>query len=193
MRIVAGAHRGAKLTTPESKEVRPTSDRVRESLFNVLDGGRFPSTYKNKLVIDAFAGTGALGLEAISRGASRVVFLEQAVTALKILFQHIRKLNAQEIATVITGDAIELAKYSTEAAGLVMLDPPYNSQIGAPCIRNLKDKGWIDTNTLIILEQNAKESITLPKWVETLYDRQYGVSRLIFMQVSFKKNGDSTL
>ena len=182
MRIVAGAHRGAKLITPESEEIRPTSDRVRESLFNILDGGRFPNAYKNKLVIDAFAGTGALGLEAISRGASHVVFLEQAVTSLKVLFQNIRRLNAQEIATVITGDAIELAKNSTESAGLVMLDPPYNSQIGAPCIQNLKDKGWINDNTLIVLEQTAKEEITLPTWVEELDDRQYGISRLIFMR-----------
>ena len=195
MRIVAGAHRGAKLITPESEEIRPTSDRVRESLFNILDGGRFPNAYKNKLVIDAFAGTGALGLEAISRGASHVVFLEQAVTSLKVLFQNIRRLNAQEIATVITGDAIELAKNSTESAGLVMLDPPYNSQIGAPCIQNLKDKGWIDDNTLIVLEQTAKEAITLPTWVEALDDRQYGISRLIFMRASSKKqkNGDSAL
>ena len=195
MRIVAGAHRGAKLITPESEEIRPTSDRVRESLFNILDGGRFPNTYKNKLVIDAFAGTGALGLEAISRGASHVVFLEQAVTSLKILFQNIRRLNVQKIATVITGDAIELGKHSTEAAGLVMLDPPYNSQIGTPCIQNLKDKGWIDDNTLIVLEQTAKEAITLPTWVEALDDRQYGISRLIFMRTSSKKqkNGDSAL
>ena len=195
MRIVAGARRGAKLTTPESKEIRPTSDRVRESLFNVLDGGRFPSTYKNKLVIDAFAGTGALGLEAISRGASHVIFLEQAITSLKILFQNIRKLNAQKITTVITGNAIELAKHSTEAAGLVMLDPPYNSQIGAPCIQNLKDKGWIDDNTLIVLEQTAKEAITLPKWVETSDNRRYGGSRLIFMQTprEKQKNGDNIL
>ena len=75
MRIVAGANRCAKIITSESRELRPTSDRVRESLFNILDGGRYPNPYRNKLVIDAFAGTGALGLEAISRGASHVIFL----------------------------------------------------------------------------------------------------------------------
>ena len=181
MRIVAGANRGAKIITSESRELRPTSDRVRESLFNILDGGRYPNPYRNKLVIDAFAGTGALGLEAISRGASHVIFLEQAITSLKVLFQNIRSINAQDITTVITGDATQFGQASHERAGLIMLDPPYQSQMGMPCIKALKDNGWVGPDTLIVLEHSSKEKVRKPEWIKILDNRKYGLSHLTFM------------
>jgi 16S rRNA (guanine966-N2)-methyltransferase len=182
MRIVAGAHRGAKIITSESRELRPTSDRVRESLFNILDGGRYLNPYRQKLVIDAFAGTGALGLEAISRGASHVIFLEQAVSSLKVLFQNIRLINAQDKTTVITGDAAQFGQPSNERAGLVMLDPPYQSQMGISCIKALKYSGWIGPETLIVLEHSSREKICIPEWIKILDNRKYGLSHLTFMQ-----------
>ena len=110
MRIIAGINRGINLITTEGRNLRPTSDRVRESLFNILDGGKYPDSYKNKLVIDAFAGTGAVGLEALSRGAGRVIFYENSVKSLEVLHQNIRSLKASHATTVLNLDATKIIR-----------------------------------------------------------------------------------
>ncbi len=180
MRIIAGNRRGAKLAAPPGVEARPTADRVRQSLFNILDGGRFGDPYRGKLVIDAFAGTGGLGLEALSRGARHAVFLEQAIGSRKALFQNIRALRFEEISTVIDGDATALRRPASEAAGLILLDPPYNSGLSVPCLEALKRHGWIDGATLVVVEVAAKEGFEPPEWLEELDSRRYGAARLVF-------------
>ena len=105
MRIIAGSRRGAKLTSLNAANTRPTANRVRESLFNILDAGRFGQVLRGALVIDAFAGTGSLGLEALSRGAKLACFIEQDPAALLVLRANIRKLDMQSRSHVIAGNA----------------------------------------------------------------------------------------
>jgi 16S rRNA (guanine966-N2)-methyltransferase len=183
MRIVAGNRRGAKLAAPPGPELRPTADRVRESLFNVLDGGRFGDPYHGRLVVDGFAGTGALGLEAVSRGAAHAVFLEQAIPSRKVLFQNIRALRFEDVTTVIEGDATQLRRPAPEPAGLVLLDPPYKSNLAAACLEMLHRRGWIDGDTLVVLELGVKEAANIPDWLEHLEERRYGAAKLMFARM----------
>ena len=182
MRIIAGSNRGVNLTTTRGQNLRPTSDRVRESLFNILDGGKYPNTYKNKLVIDAFAGTGAVGLEALSRGASHVIFFEISVESLEILYKNIRHLKALHATTVFNLDATQIIRPSNEKAGLIILDPPYNSGLSIPCVNRLKIHGWIDKKTLLVLEHASKEVIDIPNWMTALDSRRYGSTCLTFFR-----------
>jgi 16S rRNA (guanine966-N2)-methyltransferase len=180
MRIVAGNRRGARLSAPVGLDARPTADRVRQSLFNILDGGRFGDHYRGRLVVDAFAGTGGLGLEALSRGAAHAVFLEQAIPSRKALFQNIRALGYEEDTTVIDGDATKLRRPAPEAAGLILLDPPYNSGLASACLEALKHHGWVGSDTIVVVEIGAKEDYTLPTWLDALDSRKYGAARLVF-------------
>ena len=182
MRIIAGTNRGLNLTTTKGQNLRPTSDRVRESLFNILDGGKYPNSYKNRLVIDAFAGTGAVGLEALSRGASHVIFFEISIESLEILYKNIRHLKALHATTVLNSDATQITRPSNEKAGLIILDPPYNSGLSIPCVKRLKIHGWIDKKTLIVLEHASKEVIDIPKWMTVLDSRRYGSTCLTFFR-----------
>ena len=182
MRIIAGINRGIKLRTIEGRSLRPTSDRVRESLFNILDGGKYPGSYKNKLVVDAFAGTGAVGLEALSRGAGHVIFCENSVTSLEVLHKNIRSLKASHTTTVLNLDATKIMRPSDKKAGLIILDPPYNSGLSIPCANQLRIHGWIDKKTLIVLEHETKEVIGIPKWMATIENRQYGSTCLTFLR-----------
>ena len=108
MRIIAGSRRGAKLTKLDAVNTRPTADRVRESLFNILDSGKFGLALQGALVIDAFAGTGALGLEALSRGATSACFIEQSTDALLVLRANVKKLDMHRRSQIIAGDATSL-------------------------------------------------------------------------------------
>jgi len=184
MRIVAGNRRGAKLAAPSGQAVRPTADRVREALFNILDGGRYGIPYRGKLVVDAFAGTGGLGLEALSRGAGHTVFLEQAIPSRTVLFKNIRALRYEEVTTVIDGDATAMRRPANEAAGLILLDPPYNSNLGTPCLEALKLHGWVAKETIVVLELAVKEAAQLPDWLELLDERRYGAARLVFAGIT---------
>lgn len=184
MRIIAGNRRGAKLAAPTGLDARPTADRVRESLFNILDGGRFGVPFRGKLVVDAFAGTGGLGLEALSRGARHAVFLEQAIPSRKALFQNIRALRYEEVTTVIDGDATAMRRPAPEPAGLIMLDPPYNGGLAIPCLEALRHHGWLDLDTLVVVEVAAKEAFTPPEGFETVDSRRYGAARLEFASLA---------
>lgn len=182
MRIIAGINRGVNLATTEGRNLRPTSDRVRESLFNILDGGKYPDSYKNKLVIDAFAGTGAVGLEALSRGADHVIFYENSVKSLEVLHKNIRSLKALNATTVLNLDATKIMQQSDRSAGLIILDPPYNSGLSIPCANQLRIHGLIDKKTLIVLEHATKEVIGIPTWMTTLENRRYGSTCLTFLR-----------
>ena len=120
MRIIAGRHRGTKLAEPAGASTRPTADRVRESLFNILAGGRFGEAVIDARVIDAFAGTGALGLEALSRGAANATFIERDPGALNTLRSNIARLRREADAAVISGDATNIASWRGYAAGLLL-------------------------------------------------------------------------
>ncbi len=182
MRIVAGKHRGAKLTAPEGLEVRPTSERAREALFNILEGGRFALTLRGARVLDLFAGSGALGLEALSRGAGQVTFVEIAPAALAALNANIAKLRAAGLAHVREFDATRFLERTPVPADLVLMDPPYGSGLWAEALDTIGRGGWIGPETVIAVEVGKKERVAAPAGYLLADDRRYGAARLILLQ-----------
>lgn len=158
MRIIAGTWRGRRLADVGKGDarahLRPTTDRTRESLFSMLEGGRFGDPLGGASVLDLFAGTGALGLEALSRGADKATFVETGAAALSCLRANIRTLGAD--AEVLVQDATRLAP-AKAAFGLVFLDPPYGKGLGEPALARAAAQGWIEPGALIIWEESAPQ------------------------------------
>ncbi|MEM6388233.1 MAG: 16S rRNA (guanine(966)-N(2))-methyltransferase RsmD [Pseudomonadota bacterium] len=176
MRIIAGAHRGVALT-PVGKgdtgaHLRPTTDRVRESLFNMLMGGRFGNPVTGARVLDLFAGTGALGLEALSRGAERVCFVEQGRAGFQLISKNVAKLRAAEATTVLKQDATRLGQNPYAPFDLIFLDPPYGKKLGGAALENARAKGWVAKDALIIWEEESAQ--LAPDGFETLESKSYG-------------------
>ena len=134
MRIIAGKHRGTNLLSPEGLDTRPTPQRVREAVFSMLESGRFGTVLRDRVVLDLFAGTGAMGLEALSRGAERVVLVDNHPTALDALRANVEKLRAGARAQVRSGDASRWHERAQVACGVVFMDPPYGSEAWVPAL-----------------------------------------------------------
>jgi len=191
MRIISGKRRGAILLSPKGKNTRPTSGRVKEALFNILHTNRFNFALKGKLVVDAFAGTGALGLEALSRGAGKAVFIENDTNTLKVLKANIESLEFQRDSQIIVADASRISTKASSAASLVLMDPPYNSDLGSCCIESLNKTGWIDEETLVVAEQSSKNASSMPPWLNCIKTEKYGAACLSFfipIKSTIKKN-----
>ena len=159
MRIVGGTHRGRKLVAPADDRVRPTSDRVREALFNILSHNR-PSLPSGARVLDLFAGTGAFGLEALSRGAAHVTFVDSAPSSLKLVRDNADTLGLRDDCTIMRRDAAALPK-ADQPVGLVFADPPYGKDLIAPALASAHKGGWIGPDTIILVETAAEEDLTL--------------------------------
>ena len=184
MRIVAGRHRGRRLLAPPGETVRPTSDRAREALFNILSHGNLAAggiPFAQKAVLDAFAGTGALGLEALSRGAAEAVFIEPDRQALAILRKNIEALGEGARARVVPGDATRPQR-ATSACAVVFLDPPYRSGFAGPALAALAAAGWLAPDALAVIELGAREHFAPPAGVTLLEERVYGAARLVFLR-----------
>ena len=186
MRIIAGHHRGTKLAEPAGASTRPTADRVRESLFNILAGGRFGEAVIDARVIDAFAGTGALGLEALSRGAAHASFIEWDPGALKTLRSNIARLGREADAAVISGDATNIASWRGDAAGLLLADAPYRSGEGLTVASRLAELGALAPGALVVIEteqgESHDETALANAGLALLDDRRYGRARLHFLR-----------
>jgi len=190
MRIVAGKNRGTKLAAPENWNTRPTADRTRESLFGVLEGGRLGDVLTDALVVDVFAGTGALGLEALSRGATEVVFIENNREAIAALRENIAHLKAADATKVIEGDILSLHRTAPRPASLILMDPPYNSGLAASALDQLHKCGWIDGKTLIVVECEKSEQLEIPEWLVVLDNRRYGKAQISFLRPSMSGDAD---
>jgi 16S rRNA (guanine966-N2)-methyltransferase len=185
VRIAGGSHRGRVLLAPPGDATRPTGDRARQALFNILEHGRFAaagSPLAGAIVLDVFAGTGALGLEALSRGAARAVFFEQAPAALKVLNANIATLGERARAAVIPGDTRRPPPARDGGAGLVFLDPPYGKWLGGEALIALGRAGWIAEQALAVLEIGAGEAAEAPEGYDLLDERRYGAARLLFLR-----------
>ena len=184
MRIVGGRYRGRRLLAPSGATVRPTSDRAREALFNILSHGSPAAegiTIDGAAVLDAFAGTGALGLEALSRGAAEAVFIEQDREALAILRRNIAALGEEDRARVVPGDAMR-PPHASLACGLAFLDPPYRSGLATAALGALDAAGWLTREALAIVELAAREELVPPAGFILLDERVYGAARLAFLR-----------
>ena len=185
MRIIGGKWRGRRLAVPEGRAVRPTIDRVRESLFNVIEHGRHTGGGGSPLpdirVIDGFAGTGALGLEALSRGAGHVTFIESDRAALAALATNIADLGAAAETTVLRADCLT-PPHAPEPCGLVLLDPPYGQGFAEPALQALDAQGWIAPGALCAVELRRGDAFDAPDGFEPLDDRRYGATRIVLLR-----------
>lgn len=174
MRIVAGEWRGRKLVAPEGDTTRPTADRTRETLFSMLVSRL--GSFEGLKVADLFAGSGALGLEALSRGAAQCLFVDQDPAAVRAIRRNIANLHAQVQCEVRACSALSLGP-TREPLDLVLLDPPYGTGAGAVAIDKLARHGWMNDATWISLETSGEESIAVRGFeVETV--RDVGKARL---------------
>lgn len=189
MRIVAGRHRGRAIMAPPGEEIRPTSDRARESLFNILAHRRLAkddatSPLAGAVVLDAFCGTGALALEALSRGAAAAILMDNSPTALAIARANLRALGEEAHASVVLADAVEPpAKGPSQApATLVFLDPPYRSGLGAPALAALDGRGWIAPEAVVVVESEARGAFEAPAGFTLVDERRYGKAKIRFLR-----------
>ncbi len=190
MRIIAGKHRGRPLAAPAGEAVRPTSDRAREALFNILAHGKFAASgpaYAGARVLDGFAGTGAFGLEALSRGAAAAVFIENNRTALAALRQNVAALGEAARTQVVAGDATAPPR-PLAPCDLVFLDPPYREQLGGKALAALASAGWLAPDALAIVEVAAKEPFEAPPEFTVVDERRYGAARLVFLRLAAEAN-----
>ena len=183
MRIIAGKHRHRALIAPAGRAVRPTSDRAREAVFDILAHGRFSEqdACLDAMVLDVFAGTGAFGLEALSRGARHVVFIEKDRDARAALQQNIAALGETAHSALVNGDATRPPRASG-ACSLVFLDPPYGEDLAAPALKALTQSGWLADDALAVVEIAAKEDLEIPDSFALLDERRYGAAKFMFLR-----------
>ena len=186
MRIVAGKHRGRRIAAPEGHDVRPTSDRARESLFNILQHGNFTSDGTSPLVaahvLDVFAGSGALGLEALSRGAADLTCIENGAAARAALRANVKALGEAARVTVVQADATKPPTAAGPPCRLVLMDPPYRSGLAAPALAALAERGWLAEGAICVVEISAAESLEAPAGFTPLDERRYGKAKLVFLR-----------
>jgi 16S rRNA (guanine966-N2)-methyltransferase len=192
LRIVGGVHRGRRLAAPSGEAVRPTSDRAREALFNILSHGRFAAAglpFADRPVLDAFAGTGALGLEALSRGAGSAAFIENGREALAALRRNVAALGEGDRAHILAGDATRPPR-AAFACAVAFLDPPYKSGLAAPALTALAASGWLAADALAVVEIAAGEELPPPPGFAILDQRVYGAARLVFLRRAGAPTGE---
>ena len=176
MRIIGGARRGLKLAEvgegDAAAHLRPTSDRVRESLFNVLSGGRHGDPVTGAQVLDLFAGTGALGLEALSRGATRATLVDDGAAAARLISRNIALCRAEDAARHLRLDATRLPPCDVAPFTLVFLDPPYGRGLGGPALAAALRGGWLAPGALVVWEDATPQ--TPPTGLTLTDQRRWG-------------------
>ena len=190
MRIVGGSLKGRTLKAPprnsqKGLELRPTADRVRESLFNVLAHGAGGVDLEGLTVIDVFAGTGALGLEAMSRGAGHGVFIDNDRAALALARKNAGALGLGRKVILLKLDAARLPpppRAAKTPGGLAFLDPPYEQGLVPLALLGLVAKGWLVEGAVAVAEVASKEALEPPKEFEIFDERPYGAARLVFLR-----------
>jgi 16S rRNA (guanine966-N2)-methyltransferase len=182
LRIVAGRHRGRRLAAPEGATTRPTAERVRQALFDMLWHAPWAGrdAVEGARVLDAFAGTGALGLEALSRGAARAIFIEQDRAALAALKRNVETLREVEATRVIPGDATRPPRADAPCS-LILLDPPYGKDLVPRALAALRGAGWIAPGALVAAEVAKADPLDVPGF-EQVAERAHGAARLVFLR-----------
>jgi 16S rRNA (guanine966-N2)-methyltransferase len=185
MRIVGGKWRGRRLDAPKDRAVRPTRDRVREALFNILDHGRFGDDEGSILidarVLDGFAGTGALGLEALSRGARHVTFMDNAPDAVRVIRRNTATLGADESSDILQADCLTPPP-TKRGCALVFLDPPYRANLAEPALVALARRGWIARGAVCCVELDARETFACPEGFAVDDERRYGATKVVILR-----------
>ena len=184
MRIVGGAFRGRPLATPRDQSIRPTSDRVRQAMFDILSHGIDGFSIEGARVLDLFAGTGALAFEALSRGAASAVLVDDRAEARALMRETIVALGLAGRTRLLRRDATQLGP--VEAIGpatLAFLDPPYGKGLGASALASALAGGWIAPGAVIVLEEDARADIALPAEIDQLDERAWGGTKALFLRL----------
>jgi 16S rRNA (guanine966-N2)-methyltransferase len=184
MRIVAGKFRGRNLQGPKSNAIRPTSDRLRESIFNILVHA-YGDPITDARVIDLFAGTGALGLEALSRGAKFALFVEETIEARGVIRENIETLGVIGISNVFRRDAAKLGEHGpVDPFDLVFCDPPYGQGLAEKALAGARAGGWLNPAALVVVEDAAEPGFKTPEGYEEIERRRYDGTEVIFLRIA---------
>ena len=182
MRIVGGRLRSRPLSGPKSQGVRPTSDRLREALFNILTHA-YEDPVEGARVLDLFAGTGALGIEAISRGAAFALFVDEGVEARALLRANIETLGLGGLTRIFRRDATRLGPaHPIEPFSLVFCDPPYGKGLAEKALASAREGGWLKPGALVIVEEAADAGFVAPEGFEELERRRYDDTEFMFIR-----------
>jgi len=182
VRIVGGRLRGRTLAAPKSQAIRPTADRLRESLFNILVHA-YGDPVTGARVLDLFAGTGALGLEAISRGAAFALFVDDGAEARALLRQNVEALGLGGVTKVYRRDATDLGDvHPHQPFSLALLDPPYGKGFGESALASLRDGNWLTADALVVVEEGIAAKLATPEGFEELERRAYDDTEFVIMR-----------
>jgi 16S rRNA (guanine966-N2)-methyltransferase len=182
MRVVGGRLRGRNIASPSSQEIRPTADRLRESLFNIL-AHAYGDPVEGARVLDLFAGTGALGIEAVSRGAGFTLFVDNGAEARALLRQNVEALGLGGVTKIYRRDATILGPaHPMEPFSLAFLDPPYSKGLAEKAVASVRDGGWLVPDALVIVEEATAAAFKAPEGFEELERRVYVDTEFVIMR-----------
>ncbi|MCQ2914878.1 MAG: 16S rRNA (guanine(966)-N(2))-methyltransferase RsmD [Alphaproteobacteria bacterium] len=183
MRIISGKYKGKKLIAPEGLNTRPTADRTKESLFNILSSllKKRGMDFENLTILDGFAGSGSIGIEFLSRGAQKAYFVECDSNAINCIKTNLP--NEEKDKAEIHRDMLNLST-SSKAVDILFLDPPYKKGLIELALLELKKKNWINDKTIIYVETESKETDFLPEGFNLLNDYKYGKAKISLVQLS---------
>jgi 16S rRNA (guanine966-N2)-methyltransferase len=182
MRVVGGRLKGRGLASPSSRDIRPTADRLRESLFNILIHA-YGDPVTDARVLDLFAGTGALGIEAVSRGAAFALFVDNGAEARALLRNNVEALGLGGVTKVYRRDAGNLGPaHPIEPFSLAFLDPPYRMKLAEKALASLRDGGWLTPGALVVVEEDKAAEFATPQGFEQLERRIYDDTELVFLR-----------
>jgi 16S rRNA (guanine966-N2)-methyltransferase len=190
MRIVAGKFRSTTIEAPRGLDTRPTSDRVRQALFNVLEHGAPQVDFEGCRVLDLFAGSGALGIEALSRGARFALFIEDSADARAAIRRNVEALKLTGVSKIFRRDATNLGPAQTlQPFDLIFCDPPYGKGLGEKALQSAVEGGWVAKDGILVLEERAGLEIGLPDAFEIIDQRDYGDTQIT---IGKSRTGKST-
>jgi 16S rRNA (guanine966-N2)-methyltransferase len=184
MRVVGGRLKGRNLASPASREIRPTADRLRESVFNILIHAS-DDPIEGARVLDLFAGTGALGIEAVSRGAAFALFVDNGAEARALLRNNVEALGLGGVTKIFRRDAADLGPaHPVEPFSLAFLDPPYGKGLADKALTSLRDGGWLTPGALLVVEEAKAAAFTAPEGFAELERRAYDDTEFVFLRAS---------
>jgi 16S rRNA (guanine966-N2)-methyltransferase len=176
MRIIAGKHKGRRIELDKDagQHIRPTSEFAREAIFNILTHSKHGlDSFAEQTVLDVFCGTGAFGLEALSRGAGSVTFVDQSRESIATARHNAARMGETDNSEFFVADATRISR-ARKSYSLVFLDPPYFGKLIPPALTSLKNGGWLADDALIVIEHDAKENVELPEGFAIIDERRYG-------------------
>lgn len=184
MRVVGGRLRSRPLAAPKSQAVRPTADRLREALFNILIHS-YDDPVNGARVLDLFAGTGALGIEAVSRGAAFTLFVDDGAEARALLRNNVETLGLGGVTRIFRRDATKLGSaHPLEPFSVIFLDPPYGKGLAERALLSAREGGWLTPDALIVVEEATEAAFAAPAGFDELERRQYDATEFVFLRLA---------